>query len=69
MDINLSRIWASPSTLHLRLLYGASDGSWVRSRELHVGWEVLPPETRRQLMMALGQDREGTTDEEDVPLF
>lgn len=36
MDIRLVRSWASPSTLHLRVMITASDGRWSQFRDLSV---------------------------------
>lgn len=66
MKIDLVRIWASPSTLHLRVIYGSDDGSWIKSREIHCAWDSLPPSTRDMLMMAVDQERD---EQGQDPLF
>lgn len=66
MRIELVRIWASPSTLHLRVVYGADDGSWIRSQEIHCPWDSLPLSTREMLRMAIDHERDEQGQE---PLF
>lgn len=66
MKIDLVRIWATPSTLHLRVVYGADNGSWIRSKEIHCPWDNLPPATREMLQMAVDQERD---EEGEEPLF
>jgi hypothetical protein len=67
MKIDLVRLWASPSTLHLRVVYCPDDGAWIRSKEIHCSWDSLPPSTRQMLAAALSEEK----DEElaDDPLF
>lgn len=67
MKVDLVRLWASPSTLHLRVVYGPDNGAWIRSQEIHVPWDTLPAATRAMLAQAVDLER----DEEDatLPLF
>jgi len=66
MKIDLVRIWASPSTLHLRLVYGPDDGKWVKSQEVHVPWATLPKSARLMLAQAVDDERD---EERTLPLF
>jgi hypothetical protein len=66
MKIDLVRLWASPSTLHLRVIYGPDSGAWVKSQELHIPWDTLPNSTREVLRFALDEERD--EDRQD-PLF
>jgi hypothetical protein len=66
MKIDLVQIWASPSTLHLRLVYGPDSGKWIRSQELHVPWAALPGSTRDMLSKLVDDERE---EEQQESLF
>lgn len=44
MKVTLIRIWASPSTLHLRVMVSAKGGAWAVFRDIHVPKEELPVE-------------------------
>jgi hypothetical protein len=46
MDITATKIWASPSTLHLRLLVRFKTHSAVQFADLHIPLELLPQELR-----------------------
>jgi len=36
MDVHLVKIWASPSTLHLRVMVSGKHNSWAKFHEIHV---------------------------------
>lgn len=57
MDAEVVRIWATPSTLHLRLVVHGARGKWMRSCEIHMPWETLSPGERQRLREALEEDQ------------
>lgn len=67
MKVELVRLWATPSTLHLRVIYGPDNGAWVKSQELHVPWDTLPASTREVLRFALAEEHD--EDVREDPLF
>lgn len=50
MKVTLVRIWASPSTLHLRVMVTAKNGSWSVFRDLHIAKEELPIDQLQDLI-------------------
>lgn len=58
MKIDLVRLWASPSTLHLRVVYGPDNGAWIRSKEVHMPWSVLSEGMKDTLRHALDEERD-----------
>lgn len=50
MRIEIARIWISPSTLHLRCVYGPNNGKWIRSQEVHIPLEAIPTDDLRNLL-------------------
>lgn len=61
MDIRLVRSWASPSTLHLRVMITGKDNKWSQFRELSVPLEDLDESVLEVLLTsrrALGSDPE-----------
>lgn len=66
MKIDLVRLWASPSTLHLRVIYGPDSGAWIKSQEIHVPWDTLPDSTRSMLAMLVQDEKD---EPEQDPLF
>lgn len=70
MEADLVRLWASPSTLHLRLVVSWSKNSGMRSCEVHWPIDQLTSVERRNLLEALRVSEISPTDAEDqAPLF
>ena len=44
MKLQLARLWASPSTLHLRVAVMADDDSWVTFKDLSIPRQVVVSE-------------------------
>ena len=70
MEADVVRIWATPSTLHLRLIIRGGRKQWMRSMEIHCPWENLAPGERQRLREALDDGRsELEEDQEQLGLF
>lgn len=69
MEVEIVRLWASPSVLHMRVLIWGRQKRWFRSTNVHIRWDALPSEVRRQILLALDDDREPETEDLDQPLF
>lgn len=50
MDIRLVRSWASPSTLHLRVMVTAKSGNWSVFRDVHIEKDNLPLEDLERMI-------------------
>lgn len=50
MRIEVARIWVSPSTLHLRCIWGPDNGRWIRSQEVHIPLDMIPTDDLRNLL-------------------
>lgn len=66
MKITVTRIWVSPSTLHLGLMYGPNSEKWIRFQNVHVPLEAIPFEDLRNL---LERDQAQKRDEEGQPVL
>lgn len=66
MEATLTRIWASPSTLHLRLMIQPKNGRWSQFVNLSVPWETIPSEVRTAILMS---DRFDRDEQHEQPLF
>lgn len=62
MDITVTGLWASPSTLHLRLMVQGKRKSWVRFANVHVPLSEIPSEVRSLIALSDGFDREHKDD-------
>lgn len=69
MEVEVVRIWSSPSVLHLRVIVWGRQHRWFRSTNIAIRWDALPSEVRRQVRMALEDDVEPDTTDLDQPLF
>lgn len=70
MEADVVRIWATPSALHLRVVFWGAKKKWMRSTECHIRWAEIPSEQREQIASALqvrSEDRE--QEQLDTPLF
>lgn len=68
MEINVQEIWATPSTLHLRLVVEGKQKKWIKFANVHVPMSVIPSEVAALIWLSAGLDKE-TIDRDDVPLF
>lgn len=66
MEAEIVRIWASPSTLHLRLVYWGKQKKWMKSADVHIPLAEIPSQVREQIRVSDGFDVEP---QPDVPLF
>lgn len=62
MRFTVTRIWITPSTLHLRLMVVGKGDRWVRFREVHVPLNEIPFEDLRNLL-----DRDQVFSEDRTP--
>lgn len=72
MDISLSGLWASPSTLHLRLVVRGRENRWVRFYNLHIPMEEIPAVVVNSIVAAHASVVDGLEAEADPgqpPLF
>lgn len=66
MDLHLTKIWASPSTLHLRFMVSYKTHQGVQWADVHVPLDSIPSEVRN----VIGLSQEFDKDPDDsVPLF
>lgn len=66
MDVHLTKIWASPSTLHLRLMVVYKSHQGVQFADVHLPMAKIPSEVRSLVALSVGFDEEP---EDDLPLF
>jgi hypothetical protein len=66
VDLTMSRMWASPSTLHLKIAITPKDASWVQFCELHIPLSELGETIRSSILISLDEDGRYQHDE---PLF
>ena len=52
MEVSLTQIWASPSTLHLRLVITGKGGKWIRFHNLHIPLSEVDETVSRALEAA-----------------
>lgn len=51
MNVSLVRIWASPSTLHLRVMITAKNQAWSLFKDVHVPKDSIAPEDLKSLLL------------------
>lgn len=56
MDAKISHMWASPSTLHLRLEITGKHNSWTAFADCHFPLDDIEPEVIEQILARAGQD-------------
>ena len=56
MDVHLTKIWASPSTLHLRLLVTYKTHQGVQFADVHIPMDKIPSEVRNLIAISEGYD-------------
>lgn len=49
MEITVTQIWASPSTLHLRCCVVGKGEKWIRFIPVHIPMEQIPSEVRASM--------------------
>lgn len=70
MEAEIVRLWASPSTMHFRIIVWNDAKTWFRSCEVHMGLDQLPLSARWSLLYALEDDlKDSDPGDVDVPLF
>ena len=68
MEADLVRLWATPSTLHLRVVVWTKHRQHMQSAEIHYPLKSLTSVERRSLLEALRVDELGPADAEDQPI-
>ena len=66
MDVHLIKMWASPSTLHLRVMVTGRKKTWSQFADIHIPLDALPAEVRS---LGLVPDREDSQVGLDGRLF
>lgn len=56
MDIRLIKSWATPSTLHLRVMITGKDNRWHSFKDLHLAIDDLDESVIAILLTAPGDD-------------
>lgn len=67
MDIHLTKIWCSPSTLHLRLMATFKTNDWHQYADLHIPLDKIPADAKTALLLHLSEMPEGLVDDEPLP--
>lgn len=58
MEIKITEIWASPSTLHLRLVVRGKGNKWMKFHSVSCPLDAIPSEVRRLIQLSEAFDRE-----------
>lgn len=69
MKVEIDEVWATPSTLHARVLVWGKDGRWRHKHWVSVPIASIPPEALDALRGDPDRDWRPDRDSEDVPLF
>jgi hypothetical protein len=56
MHATVTKAWATPSVLHLRLLVQSNKGRWSQFLDVHVPWDNLDPEVLSRAFELAGSD-------------
>lgn len=68
MLVSVDNVWATPSTLHMRVTVWGDRHQWRHKYDCHVPIETIPDEAVAPWLLALGPGRL-TSDAEQLPLF
>lgn len=55
MDIGIDSVWASPSTLHFRVLVWVGTGRYCHKFDAHVAWDQVEIPDLRAVLAGLDQ--------------
>lgn len=68
MHVYVDNVWATPSTLHMRVHVWGVDNKWRRRFDCHVPLSTIPPQALEPLL-ALVKDELFTPDDLDQPVL
>lgn len=68
MEVMVDNVWATPSTLHMRVTVWGPDKKWRNKYNASVPIDTIPDEAIAPWLLALGPGRL-SPDREQLPLF
>lgn len=68
MQVEVDEVWASPSTLHVRVIVHADDRRWRHKYYCSVPLDEIPEEAFQQMLLTY-RDENHREELQDIPLF